>query len=316
LRALPGVTAVAATTVLPMSGLGALNDFAVEGAPPPASTVNQEIAVASVTPGYFMAVGTPLKRGRAIEDRDTAQSPPVAVINEAAVRRWFPDRDPVGRRVIISGTTYEVVGIVNDILQRDPGGSVAPQLFMSYAQRASRSPRLVIRTEGDPVSLAPTIRAVVRELDPNVAIPEFTPLDQLVATAVARPRFYMSLLTLFSAVALVLAATGIFGVMSYAVAQRSREISIRIALGALARDVLWMIVRRAVLLTGTGLVIGIAGALIVARVIQAQLFDVGLADPVTLMAVAVVLGTSAVLASLVPAWRATRVDPLIALKAE
>jgi predicted permease len=316
LRSLPGVTAVAATTVLPMSGRGALIDFAVEGAPPPPPNVNQEIAVASVTPGYFTALGTPLTRGRAIDDRDTASSPPVAVINEAAARRWFPDRDPIGRRVIMSGTTYEVVGIAGDVLQRDPGQPVAPQLFTSYAQRTSRSPRIVIRTEGDAATLPSTIRAAIHALDPNLAIPGFTPLDQLVATAVARPRFYMSLLTLFAAVALALAATGIFGVMSYAVAQRSREISIRMALGALARDVLWMILGRTALLTGTGLVIGIAAALALGRVIRGQLFGVGLVDPVTLGAVAMVLGTSAALASVVPAWRATRVDPAVALKSD
>jgi len=316
LRTLPGVTAVAATTVLPMSGLAAIIDFAVEGAPPPPPNVNQEIAVASVTPGYFTAVGTPLKRGRAIDDRDTAEAPRAAVLNEAAVRRWFPDRDPIGRRVLMSGNAYVVVGIVGDILQRDPGEPVAPQLFASYAQRTSRSPRIVVRTQSDPIALAPTIRTTVRALDPNLAIPEFTPLDQLVATAVARPRFYMSLLTLFAAVALALAATGIFGVMSYGVAQRSREISIRIALGALARDVVWMIVGRAALLAGTGLAIGIAAALALGRVIRGQLFGVGLVDPVTLVAVAVALGAGSALASFLPAWRATRVDPLIALKAE
>jgi ABC-type antimicrobial peptide transport system permease subunit len=216
----------------------------------------------------------------------------------------------------MSGTTYEIVGVVGNILQSDPGEPVAPQLFTSYAQRTSRSPRIVVRTEGDALTLAPTIRTAVRALDPNLAIPEFRALDQLVATAVARPRFYMSLLTLFAAVALALAATGIFGVMSYAVAQRSREISIRMALGALARNVLWMILGRTAFLAGTGLVIGVAAALALGRVIRGQLFGVGLVDPVTLGAVAMVLGMSAALASVVPAWRATRVDPAIALKAE
>ncbi len=316
LRALPGVSAVAATTVLPMSGLGGLVDFAVEGAPPPPPNVNREIAIGSVTPGYFTVIGTPLQRGRMIDGRDTATSPPVAVINEAAVRKWFPDRDPIGRRVLMSGTSYEVIGVVGDILQREPGEPVAPQLFTPYAQRTSRSPRLVIRTHADPMTLAPTIRAAIHGLDPNLAIPEFTPLDRLVTTAVARPRFYTSLLTLFAAVGLALAATGIFGVMSYAVAQRSREISIRMALGALAGDVVRLIVARAIALAGTGLVLGIAAALALGNVIRGQLYGVGVIDPVTLVTVALVLGTTAALASVVPAWRATRVAALAALKAE
>ena len=242
LRALPGVTAVAATTVLPMSGLPSMHRLRGRGRTAAAGEREPGDRRRECHAGILPAVGTPLQRGRAIDDRDTAEAPRAAVINEAAVRRWFPDRDPIGRRVIMSGNPYVVVGIVGDILQRDPGGPVAPQLFASYAQRTSRSPRIVVRTQADPVALAPTIRTTVRALDPNLAIPEFTPLDQLVATAVARPRFYMSLLTLFAAVALALAATGIFGVMSYSVAQRSREIGIRIALGALARDVVWMIV--------------------------------------------------------------------------
>ena len=314
LRALPGVTAVAATTVLPMSGQGSLLDFSVDGAPPPPPDVNQEIAVASVTPDYFTAIGTPLKRGRFFDRRDVDGAPRVVIMNEAAVRRWLPERDPIGRHVSTGGNSYEVVGVVGDILQRNPGQPAAPQMFTSYAQRTSRSPRFVVRTAGDPVQLASTVRETVRALDGNLAIPEFTPLDKLVATAVARPKFYTALLTLFAAVALALAGTGIFGVMSYAVAQRAREISIRMALGALARDVLLMIVGRALALAATGLFIGVFLAMALGRVIRGQLFGVGLVDPITLVAVALVLGGIAFVASFLPAWRASRLDPGNALR--
>ncbi len=189
-----------------------------------------------------------------------------------------------------------------------------PQMFTSYGQRTSRSPRFVVRAAGDPARLASTVRDAVRALDPDLAIPEFTPLDDLVATAVARPKFYTGLLTLFAAVALALAATGIFGVMSYAVAQRAREISIRMALGALARDVLVMILGRAVALAATGLAIGLVCAMAMARLLREQLFGVGLADPITLGAVAIVLGGSACVASFLPAWRASRLDPGNALR--
>ena len=314
IRALPGVTAVAATTVLPMTGRGSILDFAVEGAPPPPPNVNQEIAVASVTSDYFKVLGTPLERGRVFDSRDTRSSQPVAIVNEAAVRHWLPGRDPIGRRVITGGTTFEVVGVVGDILQRDPGQPAAPQLFLPYEQRTSRSPRLVIRAATDPVQLTGAIRDVVRSVDPNLAIPEFTPFEQLVSTSVARPRFYMALLTLFAGVALALAATGVFGVMSYAVAQRAREISIRMALGAQSSEVLWMIVGRAIALAATGLVIGVAAALALGRLIQGQLFGVGLVDPATLGAVTAVLGISACLASMLPAWRAAQLDPGAALR--
>ena len=176
----------------------------------------------------------------------------MALVNEAAVRRWFPDMDPLGRRVNISGRFYEVVGIVRDVLQRDPGQPAVPQLFQAHAQRTTRSVRMVVRSAADPLALAPSVREAFRQLDPNLAIPEFTPLERLVATSVARPRFYTALLALFAAVALTLAATGIFGVMSYAVAQRAREISIRMALGAHRGDVLRMIVGRAVALAALG----------------------------------------------------------------
>jgi len=314
LRALPGVTAVAATTTLPLSGLGAMIDFAVDGAPPPPPDVNQEIAVASVTPEYFRAIGIPLRRGRLFTDRDRNDAPLVAIINEAAIRRWFPNQDPIGRRVSLSSRTYEVVGVVADVLQRNPGEPAAPQLFMAYAQRTTRTIRIVVRTAGDPLALAASIRNEIRAIDPNLAIAEFTPLDQLVARSVARPRFYTSLLALFAGVALALAATGIFGVMSYAVAQRAREISIRMALGARTGNVLGMIVGRAVALAALGLSIGIAVALALGRVIRQQLFGVPLVDPITLGVVVFVLIASATIASLVPARRAAGLDPGTALR--
>jgi predicted permease len=314
LRALPGVTAVAATTVLPLSGLGSVIDFAVVGAPPPPPDVNQEIGAASVTPDYFTTIGAPLKRGRAFTAQDDSSHPPVAIINEAAVRRWFKDREPLGHLVGMSGEEIEIVGIVEDVRQRHPGEAIAPHLFRPYAQRTTRSVRFVVRSTTDPVALAPTIRAEIRRLDANLAITDFTPLDQLIARSVARPRFYTALLALFAGVALALAATGIFGVMSYAVAQRGREISIRMALGARAGQVLRMIVGRAVALAGAGAVLGLAAAIALGRVIQSQLYGVGIFDPITLALVVGVLIACAAAASFLPARRAAALDPAAALR--
>ena len=312
-RELPQVTAVGVGSILPLGGIGALNDFAVEGAPPPPPDVNQEIAVAGASPDYFKAIGAPLVRGRFFSDLDQPKAPPVVLLNEAAAKKWFPNEDPIGRRVL-SGGPRQVVGIVGDVLQRSPGEPAVAQMFAPYAQRTGRTIRLIVRSNGDPMALAPLVREQVRALDPNLPLAEATPLGDVVARSVARPRFYTSLLTLFAAVALILSATGIFGVMSYAVAQQSKEIGIRMALGARAIDVLRSIVGRAVGLAGIGVIAGTIAAVALGGIIRSQLFGVTVFDPTTLVAVIVVLLASAALASLLPATRAARIDPVKAFR--
>ena len=314
LRRLPGVSMVGATSVLPLSGRGAMVGFAVEGAPPPPPNVNPEIALASTTHDYLRAIGATLRQGRHFSTQDDTAAPRVAIVNEAAVRRWFPGQNPLGRRVITNGVAREVVGIVADVLQRSAADPVAPTVFVPFAQRTIRSIKMVVRTTGDPAALAPAIRAEIRALDADLAIADITPMTQLVVRSLTAPRFYTSLLALFAGVGLVLAAIGVFGVMSYAVAQRVREISIRLALGALPRDVLRMIVGRALGLAAIGVVVGLAAAIALGRVIQGELFGVALLDPVTFGAVPLVLGASAGLASFLPARRAMKLDPASALR--
>ncbi len=314
LRRLPGVSMVGATSLLPLSGRGAMVGFAVEGAPPPPPNVNPEIALASTTPDYLRAIGATLRQGRHFSTQDDTAAPRVAIVNEAAVRRWFPGQNPMGRRVITNGVPREVVGVVADVLQRSAADPVAPTVFVPFAQRTIRSIKMVVRTTGDPAALAPAIRAEIRALDADLAIADITPMTQLVVRSLTAPRFYTSLLALFAGVGLVLAAIGVFGVMSYAVAQRVREISIRLALGALPRDVLRMIVGRALGLSAIGVVVGLAAAIGLGRVIQGQLFGVALLDPVTFGAVPLVLGASAGLASFLPARRAMKLDPASALR--
>jgi putative ABC transport system permease protein len=313
IRELPQVTAVAAGAVLPLGGLGALNDFAVEGAPPPPPDVNQEIGVASATPDYFKAIGAPLVRGRLFTDLDQPKSPTVVLLNEAAAKKWFPNQDPIGRRVL-SGGPREVVGIVGDVLQRSPGQPAVAQMFVPFSQRTNRTIRLIVRTSGDPLTLAAGVREQVRALDPNLPLPQATLLNDVVTRSVARPRFYMSLLTLFAAVALILSATGIFGVMSYAVAQQSKEIGIRMALGARAADVLRSVVGRALALAGGGVIVGVGAAMLLSGFLGNQLYGVTRFDPMTMAAVILVLMASAALASLLPASRAARIDPIRAFR--
>jgi predicted permease len=316
IRALPGVQAAAGTGLLPLSGRGSLLNFAVDDAPPPPEDVNAEIGVVGVTPQYFEAMGMQLRSGRDFAASDHAEAPAVAIVNEAAVRQWFGGESPLGRRVTVGSANPEVIGVVADVLQNDPSQPALPELLRPYAQRTSRSIRLVVRTSGDPLMLAPALRGAIHAIDANLPLAEMAPLADLVAASVARPRFYTSLLSLFAAVGLALAATGIFGVMSYSVAQRKREISIRMALGARAAEVTGMIVGRAMALAGVGAVLGIAAALAFGRVLQSQLFGIDALDPVTLIAVVVVLGVSAALASILPARRGAALDPATALRGD
>ncbi len=315
-RALPGVLAVDVTTVLPLRGLGPMLDYSVEGAPPPPPNVNQEIAVASVTPGYFATIGAPRRSGRTFLASDDAKAPMVAVINEAAVRRWFPNENPLGHRVRTAGRVREIVGVIGDIQQRDPSMPVAPQLFLPYAQASWRAIRIVVRAAADPLALQQAIQREIRSLDPTLAVTDFTPFDELIHGAVARPRFYTALLTLFAGVGLALASIGIFGVLAYAVAQRTQEIGIRMALGATRAQVLALVLRTGAILTTTGLLAGLATAAIVARVLRRLLFGITPLDPMTFVLVILTFGTVSAVACYVPARRATKVDPMVAVRSE
>jgi putative ABC transport system permease protein len=314
LRSLPGVEAVGVSTVLPLSGRGSMLGFGVADAPPPPANVNAEIAVASASPAYFRAIGAELRGGRIFTPQDAADAPPVAMINEAAARRWFPGVDPVEKFVLVNTLRIQVVGVIGDVLQRDPSQPIAPQLFIPYAQRTARSIRVVLRSDHDAMAHVPTIRSIIREIDPNLPLLSVRPLTELVTDSVARPRFYMSLLALFAGVALALAATGIFGVMSYSVAQRAREISIRMALGASTSDILRRVVGSGLVLAAAGATVGIGIAVVLGRVIQGQLYGVRPLDPPTLIAVVAVLGVSAIAAAFLPARRASKLDPAAVLR--
>ncbi len=313
-RGLPGVTSTGAANVLPLSGRGAMVGFAVEAAAPPPPNVNPEIALAVVTPDYFRTIGAPLRRGRHFTEQDHTDSPRVAIANEAAVRRWFPDQDPLGRRVDTNGVSREIVGVVADIAQRSAADPPIPSLFVPLAQRSSRSVKVVVRTSGDPATVTAAIPPVVRAIDGDLAIADLAAVTETVGQSLARPRFYTALLASFAVVALILAATGIFGVMNYAVTQRTREISIRMALGARSDMIVVSIVRRAVRLALIGTSCGLVMAFMLTRVLQAQLFGVSQLDPLTFGVTLVVLVASAAVAAFLPARRAAKLDPARALR--
>ena len=232
----------------------------------------------------------------------------MAIINEAAVRLWFPDGNPVGARVEVN-TTYEIVGIVADIRQEGLSEPAMPQLYAPFALMPGRSVKFVIRSTGDTSALAASVRPAIAEVDGSIPVSEVEGLDRLVAASVARPRFFTSVLAVFAASALLLAAVGLFGVLSYTVLQRSREIGVRIALGARASQVTGMVVGSALRLVAIGLALGVIAAFVAGSILRTQLFGVTPSDPVTLLAVGGVLTGTALLASYLPARRAASLDP-------
>jgi predicted permease len=324
IAALPGVRSVGGVTGLPLTGNNFTISFEVAGRPPvpPAEQPSMQTRIAS--PGYFETMGIPLRRGRRIEARDGATAAQVVVLSEAAVRQYFQDEDPLGRVLKIGlrrgpgkpGAGGEVVGIVGDVKEHGLQARQPPAVYIPYEQYPTPSLDVVVHTSLDPGSLAAPVEACVRELDPQLPLTRVATLDEVVARSLAEPRFYAILLGAFAATALFLAALGIFGALSYAVSQRSREIGIRVALGAQPAEVLGMVLRHALTLAALGMGIGLAGALALSRAISGMLFGLSPSDPATLGGVAALLAAVALLASYIPARRATRVDPVEALRAE
>jgi putative ABC transport system permease protein len=323
LSSLPGVGSVGAVSLLPLSGDNFSFSFTVEGRPPlpPAQQPAMEVRVA--TPTYFDALGIPLRRGRGIAPGDTEESPQVVVISESAVRAFFPGEDPIGKVIHLGWGRArsrkpggEIVGVVGDVKERGIAEADEPQVYLPYAQLPIESMDVVLRTAVEPRSLLPSAEKAVRELDPELPLARVATIDETIARSISQPRFYAILLGSFAATALSLAALGIFGVISYAVAQRSKEIGIRIALGAHPRRMWAMMLGEAMGLAAAGIAAGLAGALALSRTIAGLLFELRPTDPTTLAGVAGLLALTAWLASHLAARKATRVDPAVALRAE
>jgi putative ABC transport system permease protein len=322
LEIVPGVRS--ADAVYPgLGGGGSFSiAFTVDGREPLPPGESQSMQTRVATAGYFSTAGIPVRRGRAFTEWDRADAPGVVVLNEAAVRRYFPDEDPLGQRITLGWTRDgvqvggEVVGIVGDVRHFGLTAEPVPELYLPHDQVPVSVMNLVLRTAGDPLAVVGPVRAALRELDPSLAAGTFVPLEDQLSRSVAQPRFYALLLGLFAAVALTLAAVGILGVMSYLVAQRTREIGIRMALGADARAVHRLVIGRGMLLTLAGLALGIPATFALTRVIESQLYGVEPGDPATLAAVVVLLTAVAFLSSYIPSRRATRIDPMMALRGE
>ncbi|MEP7343115.1 MAG: ABC transporter permease [Acidobacteriota bacterium] len=317
---LPGVQAAGASNVLPL-GNDFVAAFVVQGRPPLPPGAGQSTNFYSVSADYFKAMGISLRRGRLIIERDTKDSPHVGVINETMAQKMFPDEDPIGKRVTFdtrgaNPDWYEIVGIVGDVKQYGLDQATTMQLYEPYAQQTFSSMTLIVRTAGDPANQTAAIRNAVLQLDKEQPIANIKTLDQYLSTSIAQQQFSMLLLGVFGAVALMLAAIGIYGVLSYAVTQRTHEIGIRMALGAGRRDVLRLVVGQGMLLTLIGVATGLVAAFALTRLMSTLLFGVSATDPLTFSLIALLLVTIALLACWIPARRATKVDPMIALRYE
>jgi putative ABC transport system permease protein len=323
---LPGVKSAAVTTNLPLYRQGNSIGIGIEGRPDPAPGQGKRPTVVTrvISPQYFSTMGIQLLQGRALAAQDRVDSPAVAVINETMARRFWPGEDPLGKRITpgASNSTnpddwITIVGVVRDVRQFELNAEPRPQMYLSYEQASFFAPRdLVVRTEGDPLSLADAVRRTVWEVDRDQPVSNIRTMEDIISESVARQRFSMLLLGIFAGVALLLAAVGIYGVMSYSVAQRTREFGVRMALGAQRSDVLKLAVGQGLKLVLAGVVIGVVAALALTRVMSSLLFEVSATDPVTYITISVVLISAGVLASFIPARRATRVDPVIALRYE
>jgi putative ABC transport system permease protein len=319
LKALPGARSVGAEQHLPLTGDKLGHRFYRADRPPPREGEVWSTDIRAVAGDYFGTLGIPLLRGRAFDARDHENAPPVVIINEELARRHFPGEDPIGKRISYPWSdtiSVEIIGVVGSIRERGPREEPSPAIYRPYAQMPTARVALVIRSAGDPLALASAAAAAVREIDPSQPVAEVRTMEQVVSATVARPRLNLYLLGGFAGMALLLAALGLYGVVSYSVTQRSHEIGVRIALGARPADVLRLMVREGMGLTVLGLLIGLGAALAATHVMASLLFGIRATDPPTLAGVSAFVAAVALLASYLPARRATRLDPMAALRAE
>ena len=323
-RALPGVTQASAIIPLPISGGDAFLDFQIEGRyAPVGEKPHADARLADLD--YFSTMRIPLLAGRDFTAQDGLNSPPVAIINQSFAKTYFPNEDPIGKRLEfafgdeIKAMKFQIVGIVRNVKHNtELGAEYSPELYMPYTQASFLGSKmsLVARTQVEPCSLAKAIQNEVSALDREIALSDVKTMGQYFGAAVAQPRFSALLFSLFALLALLLAAVGLYGVMAYTVSQRTREVGIRMALGAQTANVLRLMIAQGMKLTLLGISVGLAGAFALTRLMKTLLFGVSATDPVTFAVIALLLATIALVACWIPARRATKIDPMIALRCE
>jgi putative ABC transport system permease protein len=316
LEALPGVTQAAAIQSLPMRDDYFLS-FTARGRPAPKPGESPSASYRAISPDYPTTLGIPLLRGRLFTERDAEKAPMVAIVDQKFVDRFYPDEDPIGQGIDIGNGTdgfYEIVGVIGNTRQDSLDAAPTPTMYVPYPQSAFAGMWVVARTSGDPAQLANAARQTVRAIDGTLPAYSMTPLTTVLSDSVAQRRFSMLLLGFFAVVALFLAAVGLYGVVAYSVSQRTQEIGLRMAIGAQRGDVVRMVVGGGMRLALIGVAIGTLGALGLSRLVKTMLYEVTPFDPPSYAVTAVVLLAVAALACYVPARRAMRVDPLVALR--
>jgi putative ABC transport system permease protein len=324
LKALPGVENAAFVAPMPFSGAEIGGDFRFEGHPMPEPGREPTANVRNVTPEYFQTIKIPLLRGRYLSEQDQRGNVGVAIVNDTFAKRYFANENPIGQRINELGVNqndgdpkqYEIVGVVGDVHHNSLTKSATPELYLSHQQNSWAWGNFLVRTTNDPSALTRSFEDTIRSSDKSIPVTRVRPLTAAISDTISQPRFYALLFGLFGATGLLLTVTGIYSVISYTVSHHTREIGIRMALGAQGRDVLKLIVGKGMLLTVIGIALGLLGAFGITRVMQALLFDVSATDWVTFTAVATLLAFVGLLAAAIPARRATKVDPLVALRYE
>ena len=329
LRAQPGVSDAGLANFLPLDAAWRLR-FLIEGRPRPAPEDAPLAQHQSVDEEYFKVIGVPLVKGRFFEPHDTVDAPGVVIVNESLARREWPNEDPIGQRITTAvryigpmgavlmppTTKYEIVGVVRDVKNASLSQPPEPAIYFTYRQFSFRGFNLVVKGQGSAAAMASAVRAAVQRLDPNLPLSSARTLDRIVGDATDRPRALMLLMGVFAALALLLSALGIYGVLSYSVSQRRQELSVRMALGAEPRDVLWLVVRQGLWFAAIGVAAGTAGALAVGRALSSLLYGVSSGDAAAFAVAIGVAVLTALTACVVPARRAAAIDPLAGLRAD
>ncbi len=320
LRALPGVEAAAISSLIPIEGSDEVWGFWLEGRTSGDGQEDGNTLFYRVTPGYFEAMGIPLLAGRGITAEDREEGRPVVVVSASLVERHFPGENVIGRQIRFGrdpdDPREEIVGVVGEVQHYRLGRDNIAEVYVPYRQRPSRNVYFAVRASVPPLSLVDQVRDAIAEMDPDQPVVGIQTADDLIADSISIPRFRTVLMTGIGVIALLLAVVGLYGVMAYGVARRTKEIGVRVALGATRGSVLGLVLRDGARLVGVGLVLGLLGALALSRVLESMLFGIGARDPAVFLAVPIVLAATAAAALLIPAQRATRIDPARTLAEE
>jgi putative ABC transport system permease protein len=314
---IPGIESAGMVIILPFGGGSGSRYFQIEGRPPqpPGQGLNADFNLSG--PGYFRTLGIPLLRGRDFSDQDTRDKPEVAIINEEMARQFWPDEDPLGKRIRIGNDPWRtIIGIVGDTRQSRLDVEPRQEMYYPLLQSPSLFMTLAVRTSDEPEKFVSAVRDRVRSLDADLPLYSIRTMNERLAESVAPQRLTLLLMVIFAGVAVTLSAIGIYGVMSYTIAQRTHEIGIRMAIGAKTSDVLRLFIRQGMLLAASGMVIGVGAALALTRLMSSLLYGVSVRDPLTFSIVTLLLAIVALAACYVPARRATKVDPITALRDE